>query len=354
MTNIILCGGVGSRLWPLSRSKLPKQFARLMPGDTLFEATVRRNRKHCSRVMVASNAEQAHLAARQLAGMSVPEWDAVVEPIGRNTAPAIALSCMLLPTDEIVLISPSDHVIADQIAYDRAIETASQLARSGKVVTFGIKPEYPETGFGYIECDPVQPESVLSFREKPDITRARTYLKAGNYYWNSGMFCFSAGVFLHELELHAPTVYRACRRTFENANRTQDGGIVLSPELVDMSTIDGISIDYAVMEHSANVAMVPCDIGWSDLGSFDALFDHMTRIGSADDDGNAISTGIAPVLIESRNNLVISGTRTVALVDVDDLIVVETADALLVTRRDSSQRVKDVVDKLKLLQSDLT
>ena len=353
MTNIILCGGVGSRLWPVSRSKLPKQFARLMPGDTLFEATIRRNLAHCQRVMVASNAEQAHLAARQLSGLGVPVWDAIIEPIGRNTAPAIALACMLLPPDELVLVSPSDHVIADQIAYNQAIDRAVALAKTGKLLTFGIKPDYPETGFGYIECQPQNTEMVLSFKEKPDIATARKYLQSGNYYWNSGMFCFSAGLYLNELQHCAPKVYQACKQTFDRANHSSDSGTILTPELADMSAIESISIDYAIMEHSSLVAMVACDIGWSDLGSFDALFNHLTRIGNTDNEGNAHSSETAPVLIASRNNLVIAGDRLVALVDVDDLIVVETKDAVLVTRRNSSQQVKDVVDSLKANRLDL-
>jgi mannose-1-phosphate guanylyltransferase len=355
MTNIILCGGVGSRLWPLSRTHLPKQFARLLPGDSLFEATVRRNQAMECQVLVASNRDQSFLAATQLGEMGISRWKAVVEPVGRNTAPAIALACLMLPADEVVLVTPSDHYITKTVAYQAAVAAALDLAKAGKLVTFGIRPEYPETGFGYIQTDKTTSTKVLAFREKPDLDTARDYVASGDYWWNSGMFCFTAGTFLEELGLHSPAVLAAARVALQSAPK----GDALVPTLEAMQAIPSISIDYAVMEKSQKVACITCDIGWSDLGSFDALYDHLRAVGSQpgetlDAAANALACVAEPVIVDSRNNLVINGERTVALIDVQDLLVIESHDALLVAKRGSSQKVKQVVDVLKSRKSELT
>jgi mannose-1-phosphate guanylyltransferase len=330
----------------LSRTHLPKQFARLLPGDSLFEATVKRNRGLANQVLVASNRDQSFLAAGQLRGLGIDSWKSVVEPVGRNTAPAIALACLMLPPEEIVLVTPSDHVITDPATYQAAVCRAMELAGQGKLVTFGIKPEYPETGFGYIQTDCANPERVAAFREKPDAATAAQYLASCEYWWNSGMFCFKSGVFLAELERHAPEVHRASRAAWERALNKDP----LQPAPADMQAIPSISIDYAVMEKSTQVACVSCSIGWSDLGSFDALYDHVGH----DADGNALVCVTAPVVVDSRNNLVINGERAVALVDVGDLLVVESPDALLIAKRGSSQKVKEVVDTLNARKSELT
>jgi mannose-1-phosphate guanylyltransferase len=333
---------------------LPKQFARLLPGDSLFEATVKRNLPVAHNVQLACNKDQYYLAANQLHGLGIPGWKTVVEPVGRNTAPAIALACLMLPPEEVLLVSPSDHVIANKGAYIAAVERAIKLAVGGKLVTFGIKPLFPETGFGYIQTDPVDTERVVSFREKPDEETAKAYLASGNYWWNSGMFCFTAKTFLAELERLSPEVFRAARRAWDNAVNHEP----FQPSETDMRAIPAISIDYAVLEKSDRVACVCCDIGWSDLGSFDALYDHLqsdqTGLSSSDVSENALACGVDPVLVNSRNNLVINGERMVALVDVEDLLVVESHDALLIAKRGSSQKVKEVVDTLKARKSDLT
>lgn len=346
MINIILCGGVGSRLWPLSRTHLPKQFARILPGESLFEGTVKRNQSVADGVLVASNRDQSFLAASQLRGLGIGTWQSVIEPVGRNTAPAIALACMDLDATDLVLVTPSDHFITKTDAYVRAVKRAIELANLGKLVTFGIKPEYPETGFGYIEAASAGSEEVLSFKEKPDGVTAQGYVDSGNYYWNSGMFCFTAGAFLSELKIHAPGVYSACQVAYSTAPVRSP----LSPSIEAMSAIPSISIDYAVMEKSSKVAVVPCDIGWSDLGSFDALYEHLAK--DSDASGNAFSSDCAPVLHESTGNLIINGKRTVALVNVDDLLVIESPDALLIAKRGESQNVKQVVDELKRRKSE--
>ena len=335
MTNLILCGGAGTRLWPLSRQSRPKQFYPLFGGKSIFQETIERNRVVADRFFVASNAVQMTLAREQLVATGNPPASFLVEPVGRNTAPAIALTCLALPADEVVFVTPSDHRMNRLEDYWRAVGRAKALAGEGFLVTFGIHAAYPETGFGYIEADG---EVVKSFREKPDAATAQTYIDSGRYFWNSGMFVFRAGTFLAELELHAPEVLAACRRVAG-----------LEPTLEQMKAIPSISIDYAVMEKSDRVRVVAVDPGWSDLGSFDALMDEVTDRPT----GNAVLGAVDPVFVEAKNNLVVGGTRKIALAGVDDLLVIDTPDALLIVKRGSSQKVKDVVDQLKKTGSGL-
>jgi mannose-1-phosphate guanylyltransferase len=329
MTNLILCGGAGTRLWPISRQSLPKQFYPLIEGKSLFEETVLRNQKTSQRFFVASNAVQMSLAREQMARCGVTEFGALVEPMGRNTAPAIALVCQTLPPHELVFVTPSDHRMNNEEDYQRAVRRASELASEGFLVTFGIRPSYPETGFGYIEADG---EVVRSFREKPDIKTAQGYCDSGRYFWNSGMFVFQAGVFLQELKAHAPDVLAACQAVS-----------TLSPTLAQMESIPSISIDYAVMEKSKKVRVVPCDPGWSDLGSFEALAEEL----SGGDRENSVLGTSNPIFVNSGDNLVVGSGRKVALIDVDELMVIDTPDALLIVRKGSGQKVKDVVAALK-------
>ena len=351
---LILCGGIGSRLWPLSRPELPKQFASILPGKTLFERTVERNRPVTSQIMIAANRHQASMAFAQMEGLGIHEHFGLIEPVGRNTAPAMALSAMLVNPDDIIVAVSSDHIINKTDAYHQAILKAVDIAREGRIVTLGIRPEYPETGYGYIETavpgkSDADPYRVESFREKPDAQTAAHYLKAGNYYWNSGMFCFRAEIFLEELKTHADDVYQACLRAFNETGgaEAREKQLPWAPDLRLMESIPAISVDYAVMERSTNVAVLPCDIGWSDLGSLDALYDYYRRSAETTRhpvDHNISVAGKDPVYIDAQRNMVISGQRQVALIDVDDLIVVETPDALLVTRRGSGQKVKQVIE----------
>jgi len=332
MTNIILCGGTGTRLWPLSRTLMPKQFVKLFEGESLFQKTVSRNQKACDSQFIVSNAEQYFLAVDQLEELHTGKSHYLLEPVGRNTAPAIALACFALDAEEIVLVTPSDHLIKDESAYLEAIKKAKTLAQADNLVTFGITPQYPETGFGYIEADG---EIVLSFKEKPDLTTAQSYLDAGNYYWNSGMFCFKSGVFLEELKKYSPDIYESSFTAYKNAKI--DEMVRISYE--DMLAIPEDSIDYAVMEKSDKVKVIPSDIAWSDLGSFESLDQEI------DSSDNVIS-------IDSNNNMILS-PKQVATIDVDDLIIIDTADALLVSKKGSSQKVKEVVKRLKEENSEL-
>lgn len=326
MTNIILCGGSGTRLWPISRTLMPKQFVKLFDNKSLFQLTVERNSTVCNKQMVVSNSEQYFLALDQLEEISKTNNHYILEPIGRNTAPAIALACLALDPEEIVLVTPSDHLIKDQAAYQDILSKAQNLAMEDSLVTFGITPTFAETGFGYIEASG---ENVKAFHEKPSLEVAQKYLKAGNYYWNSGMFCFKAGIFLRELEKLSPAIFSASVDAYNNA--VHNDMIRIRHE--DMAAIPDDSIDYAVMEKSGCVKVIPSSIGWSDVGSFDALSDVMPN--------------------DKNNNFILSN-KPVNLIDVKDLIVIDTEDALLISQKGSSQKVKEIVNAYRQTNPELT
>ena len=336
MTNIILCGGSGTRLWPISRTLMPKQFVKLFSHKSLFQLTVERNSKLCKSSFIVSNSEQYFLALDQLEELNIENNKYLLEPIGRNTAPAIALACMQLDYDEIVLVTPSDHLIKDEKEYEKVLKKAKEFASENKLVTFGITPTFAETGFGYIET--VNEFDVKAFHEKPNFEIATSYLKAGNYYWNSGMFCFKAGVFLDELKNYSPEIYETSKIAFENATNTNN---LIRIKHEDMANIPEDSIDYAVMEKSNIVKVVPSDISWSDLGSFDALYEELPK----DKNGNTLNENF--VSIDSKNNLVYGEHRKIAAVDIEDLIIVDTGDALLISKKGSSQKVKKIVEEVR-------
>jgi mannose-1-phosphate guanylyltransferase len=300
---------------------MPKQFVKLFGEKSLFQLTVERNSKVCDKNFIVSNAEQYFLAQDQLEKNS----KFLLEPIGRNTAPAIALACFALEADELVLITPSDHLIKDEEAYKKVITRAEELADKNFLVTFGIKPAFAETGFGYIEAIE---EDVKAFHEKPDFDTATQYLKNGNYYWNSGMFCFKAGVFLEELKMHAPHIYDKALKAYQNSNQ----GDIIRIKHEDMLDIPEDSIDYAVMEKSKKVKVVPSDIAWSDVGSFDALCEELPN--------------------DKNNNLIIS-EKLVKTIGIKDTIIVDTGDALLISKKGATQEVKEIVKELKATKSQL-
>lgn len=344
MINLILCGGCGTRLWPVSRSLMPKQFAKLFDGFSLFQGTVVSNSIACESQYVISNAEQYFLAKDQLSELSEsghhPRF--MLEPVGRNTAPAIALACLSLDPNAIVLVSPSDHVIRKKEEYLKVLAKAEKLAEAGHLVTFGISPTGPETGYGYIEADG---ENVKRFVEKPNLEKAKEYLANGNFFWNSGIFCFKVSTFLGELEKYAPDMFVACKSAFVKAKRENE---LLRVQYEDMVEIPANSIDYAVMEKSNKVKVVPSDIGWSDLGSFNALYGEFPH----DEAGNNVNPKHLP--LGTTNSMVIGQQRLVATIDLDQMLVVDTPDALLVAPLSSSQKVKAVVEKLKQRRSPLT
>lgn len=342
MQVVILCGGSGTRLWPVSRSLFPKQFVKLFDQESLFQKTLKRNAGFAANFTVVINQEQYFMGLDQTEELKLTGGHKfILEPMGRNTAPAIAMAALAAKPDDILLVVPSDHLIEKQSAYEEAVNKAKELAENGKLVTFGIKPNYPETGYGYIEASQLE---VKSFKEKPTLEVAKDYLKAGNYYWNSGMFCFKAKTFLEELKSHAPDIYEASERTFKNA-RT-DSVIRLSAE--DMKAIRSESIDYAVMEKSKVVNVIPSDIGWSDLGSFDSLYEALPK----DKNGNTLSEN--SIHLGSKNNLIISNKRLISTIDVEDMMIVDTADAIVIAKKGSTQKVKELVAEVKKSHLEMT
>jgi len=343
---VILCGGNGSRLWPISRTLMPKQFVKLFDNKSLFQLTIQRNFDFFDEYIFISNVEQYFLALDQLEELNNKKLNNkskfILEPIARNTAPAIALASFSVDEDDILLVSPSDHLIKNISAYKQVLQKAKELAQRDSLVTFGIKPNLAETGFGYIEAEG---EDVKAFHEKPDRETAQKYLDAGNYYWNSGIFCFKAGVFLEELKKYAPKIYESSKRAYQNM---QVDSNLLRIKHEYMANIPEDSIDYAIMEKSKKVKVVVADnIGWSDLGSFDALSEEFVK----DENGNNENESL--IAIDSKNNFVYGNERLVALADIDDLIVVDTPDALLITKKGNSQKIKTIVKELKRRDSQL-
>ena len=339
---VLLSGGSGTRLWPLSREMYPKQFLPLVGDDTMLQATWKRIAPLASLPpIVVANESHRFLAAEQLRVLDVSNPAILLEPVGRNTAPAIAaaaLQAMATGGDPLLLVLPSDHVIADAQAFRAAVVLASAAAEQGALVTFGVVPTGAETGFGYIQAAPGDGvRKVLRFVEKPDASTAQGYVDAGGYYWNSGMFLFRASRYLQELERLRPDILAATRTAFAAA--TRDGDFIrLDKDAFAMCPSE--SIDYAVMEKTDAAMVLPVDIGWNDVGSWSALWDVAVR----DADGNACRGDV--IAIDSRNSYA-HARRLVALVGVDDLVVVETDDAVLVAHKDRVQQVKEVVAQLK-------
>jgi len=344
---VILSGGSGSRLWPLSRKERPKQFLSLFGEQSLFQDTVKRTVDIAlvSKPLVICNQDHRFLVAEQLQELGVESAAIMLEPIGRNTAPAItmtALQAMKGGEDPVLLVLPSDHVIENKKLFYAAVMQAKAYADKGKLITFGIVPKKPETGYGYIKAGgQLDVDSVYlvdQFVEKPDLKRAEAYLAAGNYYWNSGMFMFRASCFLEEIKKHAPDILNACRVAFDDC--------VFDADFVRLNekTFGGCrsdSVDYAVMEKTSNAVVVPIDAGWSDVGSWSALFD----ISQADDNGNVT---LGRVLTEDvKNSYLRSDKRLLAAIGVENLIVVETEDAVLIAHKDDCQKVKEMVAQLK-------
>lgn len=339
---VLLSGGSGTRLWPLSREAYPKQFLPLAGDDTMVQATWRRVAPLATAApIVVANEEHRFLVAEQLRQIDAPVPAILLEPVGRNTAPAIAaaaLQAMVDGQDPLLLVLPSDHVVRDEEGFRTAVRDASTAAEAGALVTFGIVPNAPETGFGYIQADVGDGlRRVLRFVEKPDAGTAQSYLDASGYYWNSGMFLFRASRYLEELRKFRPDIHDAVGVAFASAQR--DGDFIrLDKDAFSASPAD--SIDYAVMERTADAMVLPVDIGWSDVGSWSALWDVAER----DADGNAHHGDV--IAVDTRNSYAYA-QRLVALVGVDDMVVVETEDAILVARKDRVQDVKLVVAQLK-------
>jgi mannose-1-phosphate guanylyltransferase/mannose-6-phosphate isomerase len=344
---VILAGGSGSRLWPLSRQHLPKQFLALDGDASLLQTTINRLSPVIGTKNVLIVTQESH--AKGEAYHALLPYQSLFEPVGRNTAPAIALAAAQLMTDgtdPIMVVLPADHVIKDEIKFRAHMNIAIAAAESGKLVTFGIQPTRPDTGFGYIKTRPdsslLDPQScvyeVERFTEKPDHATAEKFLAEGGYFWNSGMFVWRASVIMAEIKLHLPEVYQVVQtiivesRTVGNFQQAVDKYFAAMPS---------ISIDYGVLEKSSRVSLIPCDVGWNDVGSWQAVHE----ISAKDENGNALQGNV--IAIDCKNSLIRSEKRLVAAIGMEDICVVETADAILISRNDQTQRVREVVDTLQ-------
>jgi len=345
---VVLSGGSGTRLWPLSREALPKQFLKFRGDHSLLQATILRTvgLADSSAPTILANNDHRFLIAQQLQEIDVQARNIILEPVGRNTAPALAVAALSIVAQDpagLMLVLPSDHLIADAAAFRAEVMAAVPAARAGHLVTFGIRPRWAETGYGYIACGtPLAGDeacsAVAKFIEKPDLARAERFVAEGSYFWNSGMFLFPAKVFLSELERLQPAMLAACREALSEGQRDLDFTRLSQAAL---ERCPSISVDYAVLEHTSLAAVRPVDYDWSDLGSWKALWD----VGVKDADGNV--TEGQTVLEDVSNSYFYSESRLVTAIGVDGIVVVETPDAILVSHRESVQGVRKIVDKLK-------
>jgi mannose-1-phosphate guanylyltransferase/mannose-6-phosphate isomerase len=346
ITPVILSGGSGTRLWPLSRKMYPKQFLNLHADLTMLQETLgRMDGLELNNPVIVCNEDHRFIVAEQLRQIDIKHPTIILEPEGKNTAPAIALAAVhdqsVNGDDSIMLILAADHVIEDKPAFHRAIKNAVAAAKDNQLVTFGIVPTQAETGYGYIKYDSQQDQSVhsvLDFVEKPDLETAKKYISEGNYLWNSGMFMFTSSQYLQELSQFQPEIANITKTCMEQISTDLDF-IRINAELFASCPAD--SIDYAVMEKTSHARVVSLDAGWNDIGSWSSLWD----VNDKDDDGNSKHGDV--LLFDAHNNLAMSESRLLAAVGVDDLIMVETKDAVLVASKDKSQEVKEIVEQLK-------
>jgi len=346
MIPVILSGGSGSRLWPLSRKQYPKQFLALTGEHTLFQQTLERLVfEGMEPPVVVSNQEHRFIVQEQLEALNLKTQSILLEPFGRNTAPAVAIAAMKLMAegrDELLLILPADHVIEDQRAFQRALALATNAAEKGEMVLFGVPADRPETGYGYIKSGDERglPDGVIRverFVEKPDEARAQQFVEEGGYFWNSGMFLFRASRFLEELKKHDADIYDTCLLALE---RSQHDGDLINIDAATFECCPDNSIDYAVMEKTRRACVVPLAAGWNDVGSWSSIWE----VHDKDADGNVTMGDV--VVHDSHNCLVHGNGKLVSVVGLEDIVVVETKDAMMIAHRDRVQDVKKVVNQL--------
>lgn len=326
--NVLLSGGIGSRLWPLSRKARPKQYLPIFEGETLFHLTAKRNHEFCDKILVVGNKDNYLLSREALENLDIKTYQEIIEACPRNTAAAIAFAALASQPEDILFITPSDHLIQTGEAYSKSVNRAIQLAKEGFIVTFGLKPVQPETGFGYIEAEG---EEVKSFREKPNLDTAEAFIKNGNFFWNSGMFCFKAGVYLEELKKFEPEVYHQSVRVFEKG----ENGF-LNKQL--STQIPSISVDYAVMEQSKKIKVVLSDFKWSDMGSFESIYDYLKSKGHP---------------VDKQGNMTIGTSVFTEFVGLKKCILVHTQNAILILKKEKAQEVKKVYERLEKENSNL-
>jgi mannose-1-phosphate guanylyltransferase len=343
---IIMAGGTGSRLWPLSRELFPKQFQKLYGQTTMLQATVLRLQGlECLLPLVICNEEHRFIVAEQLRQIGQLDHNIILEPIGKNTAPALALAAIYAAEYEdnpALLVLAADHVVLDEDAFRTAVVEAQVHVKQNKLVTFGVIPHAPETGYGYIKYNPNSSEqsgfTVEEFVEKPDLETAEAYLESGNYLWNSGIFAFKSQSYLDELKSHRPDIYSACSNAMQSLNIDLD---FIRIDKESFFECPAESIDYAVLEKTTNAVVIAMDAGWSDVGAWSSLWE----VSDKDKNDNVITGDV--LTVDSHNNYIFAETGLVATVGLDNIIVVQTKDAVLVASKDRSQEVKSIVNQLK-------
>lgn len=354
ITPVILCGGSGTRLWPLSRAGFPKQFLSLTGNESLFQQAAQRlvavsaDDIQVAKPLIVTGEEHRFLASEQLREVSIELGAALLEPVGRNTAPALTLAALAAQqngTDPVLVVTPADQTVIDHVAFTVAMQNAIREAATGSIVILGITPDRPETGYGYIQVSAGTNEAAMSvqrFVEKPDASTAQQYLNEGGYYWNAGMFVLKASLWLKALEQFRPDILQATQAAW---NKRSADNTFVRPGNVEFAAIPSESVDYAAMEHCPGsnfpIKMVPLDAGWNDLGAWDAVWNVLPK----DEAGNAHLGDV--LATDSKNTLVHATSRLVSLVGVENLIVVETPDAVLVADKTRSQDVKDIVTQLQ-------
>ena len=318
--HVVLSGGSGSRLWPLSRKSRTKQYIPLFEGKSLFEITIENNRNICDAVLVVGNIDNYELSLNALKEHASTTFEVIVEAMPKNTAAAIAFAALSVHEDDLLLVTPSDHIIENKASYKEAVESAFESAKNGHLVTFGIQPHKPETGYGYIQSNGAD---VVAFHEKPNSEKAAEFVKKGNYLWNSGIFCFQAKTYLAELKQFRPDILEACIEVMKIKNS----------DFLDATATANVpseSIDYAVMEQSKKIKVVKGQFDWSDLGSFEALFDYFAEKGA----------------YVRNSNLIIAESAHVELHGLKDMMVIQSGGAILVMPISDSQSVKKIYERL--------
>jgi len=346
MIPVILSGGSGSRLWPLSRKQHPKQFLKLVGNHSLFQQTVMRlTAQGLQAPIVVCNQEHRFMINEQLTAIGAEAQGLVLEPFGRNTAPAVAMVALKLVVegrDDLLLVSPADHVVNDEAGLLQAVQNAAAAAEAGEMVLFGVPAQQPETGFGYIQCAPdarlgAGMQRVARFVEKPSLEVAQAFVDSGDYYWNSGMFLFRASRYLEELRRFEPDIYETCALAFESS---EQAGNTLTIASAAFACCPDNSIDYAVMERTSQASLMPLEAGWNDVGSWSALWEVQPK----NEEGNVLQGDV--VVDDAQNCLVHANSKLVTLLGVEDLVVVETKDAVMVAHKDRMQDVRHLVQRL--------
>ena len=320
--HVVLTGGVGSRLWPLSRQSRPKQYLEIFAEQSLFELAVKRNAAFSNGLIVVGNKGNRQLSENSLQKQGITSYVDIVEATPRNTAPAIAFAAMAAKPEDILLVTPADHIIKEGPDYSAAVYKAIELAKKNDIVTFGIRPTRPETGYGYIEFEG---DEVLSFREKPNAATAKDFIEQGKFLWNSGMFCFKAGIFLEELRKHCPAVFLRAMDAFEAAEYNH----LCLPESME---IPSISVDYAVMEKSDRIKVVHSDFEWSDMVNFEAVYDYLKEQGQP---------------VDAYGNMQIGSSKHTSFVGLKNCILISTDDAYLVLSKAAAEHVRELYHDLE-------